>query len=79
MEWVGRARGSESVQHEALMTYGLYDGALHHVGQVNRGLACNRVCHFCGGTLIARRGDVRAPYLAHLGFWRRRALHLRYG
>lgn len=51
--------------HGVLMAYGLRDGTLLHVTEVERGLACNLTCYFCGDTLVARRGNVRVPHLAH--------------
>lgn len=45
--------------------YGLHDGQLRHIQEVERGLACACVCPGCGGRLIARKGKKTAHHFAH--------------
>ena len=45
--------------------YGLRDGELVHVSQVERGLACHCFCASCGMPLVARKGEVRVHHFAH--------------
>lgn len=40
-------------------------GALRHISQVERGLACGCLCRDCGDRLVARQGDVRVHHFAH--------------
>lgn len=49
------------------LPFGLKDGKLVNVGQVDRGLACGCTCPACSGPLIARKGDVRIHHFAHHG------------
>jgi hypothetical protein len=49
------------------LPFGLKDGKLVNVGQVDRGLACGCVCPACNGPLIARQGDIRIHHFAHHG------------
>lgn len=46
--------------------YGLLDGQIVTVNEVERGLACNCVCPACGHPLEAHKGKVRvSPYFSH--------------
>lgn len=45
--------------------YGLRDGQLVHVADVERGLHCNCNCVACGLPLVARKGPIRRHYFAH--------------
>lgn len=45
--------------------YGLRDGELVSVEEVDRGLACNCTCPGCGNPLEAHKGDIRLPYFSH--------------
>ena len=45
--------------------YGLRDGVLVSVEEVERGLACNCTCPGCGHPLEAHKGDIRLPYFSH--------------
>ena len=40
-------------------------GSLVHVSQAPRGLACGLFCPACGTPLVAKKGAVRVPHLAH--------------
>ncbi|MEO1036984.1 MAG: competence protein CoiA family protein [Pseudomonadota bacterium] len=44
---------------------GLKGGALVHVDEVPRGLACDCVCPGCGGQLVAKKGPKMAHHFAH--------------
>lgn len=48
-----------------LVPVGLKDGRMVTVDEVEQGLACGCSCIECGGRLVARRGEVRAPHFAH--------------
>ncbi|MBW3139563.1 hypothetical protein KUV56_08550 [Ferrimonas balearica] len=50
---------------EVELQYGLKDGVLVHIGEVDSGLACNCHCPHCQSALIARKGDIRAHHFAH--------------
>ncbi len=45
--------------------YGLLDGQIVTVNEVERGLACNCVCPACGHPLEAHKGAARDPYFSH--------------
>jgi len=45
--------------------YGVRDGKLVFISEVQRGLACGCVCAHCGQSLLARKGAVRRPHFAH--------------
>jgi len=47
--------------------FGLREGELVHISEVERGLSCDCVCPSpsCGSKLIARKGKVRSPHFAH--------------
>ena len=45
--------------------YGLRDGALVHIADVESGLACQCVCAACGERLVARKGRKRRHHFAH--------------
>lgn len=47
------------------LSYGLKDGYLMFIGDVDRGLECECYCPHCGGKLIARKGDVNQHHFAH--------------
>lgn len=50
----------------AELVYGIQaNGALVHVSDVPRGLACGCSCPACGGTLIARKGDINVDHFGH--------------
>ena len=49
-----------------LQTFAIHKhGGVVHVGQVERGLACDSVCQDCGRPLVARQGDKRPWHFAH--------------
>lgn len=45
--------------------YGLRDGALVHIANVESGLACRCACVACGDRLVARKGSLRRHHFAH--------------
>jgi len=45
--------------------FGLIDGRLVHVGDVERGLQCGCICPGCEAPLIARQGDKNIHHFAH--------------
>jgi hypothetical protein len=45
--------------------YGLKNGRLTHVEEVDRGIACGCVCVACKSPLVARKGKVRKHHFAH--------------
>lgn len=47
------------------LLYGERDGKLIHVDDVDRGQACNCICHECGRPLIAKKGEILAHFFAH--------------
>ena len=52
-------------QHPLRLSYGLREGRLQHVSEVQRGLACGCTCPACGDHLIARKGPIREHHFAH--------------
>lgn len=47
------------------LPFGLRDGRLVHISQVDSGLACACVCPACHGMLVARKGALRTDHFAH--------------
>lgn len=48
------------------LTWGLLDGKLVHVGDVENGLSCHCRCPECHGILVAKQGTgLRRPHFAH--------------
>ena len=45
--------------------YGVRDGRLLFIADVERGLACGCVCARCGKKLVAKKGKERQPHFAH--------------
>lgn len=52
---------------EPLITYGLSDGQLKHISEVENGLACNCICPSCNAKLVAKnkRTNKRTAHFAH--------------
>ena len=50
---------------ELLIPYGLKDGNIVHINEVERGLACNCICPACNGSLIARKGGIKCHHFGH--------------
>lgn len=50
---------------EAHLTYGLKDGILVHINNVENGLMCGCLCPKCGANLEAIQGEVRIPHFRH--------------
>ena len=49
----------------AQFAYGMKNGKIVRVDEVEKGLACGCECIGCGGPLIARKGDVKVHHFAH--------------
>jgi len=47
------------------LSYGLKDGSLVFIDEVERGLECECLCPHCGGKLIARKGEKNKHHFAH--------------
>lgn len=47
------------------LPYGIQNGKLVSIDEVEQGLACNCYCKKCKGILIARKGDVNKHHFAH--------------
>lgn len=47
------------------LPYGLKNGELISIREVESGLSCNCVCPACGAKLVARKGKVKAHHFAH--------------
>jgi hypothetical protein len=47
------------------LSYGLKDGELVFIDEVERGLDCGCFCPHCGGKLIAKKGEVNLHHFAH--------------
>lgn len=47
------------------LTYGLKDGRITHISQVESGLECGCFCPGCGDRLIAKKGNVVRHHFAH--------------
>ncbi len=54
--------------NEIELCYGMLDGELTHISEVDSGLIENCLCPKCGGLLIAKKGDVRKHHFAHYNF-----------
>ncbi|HVU13267.1 MAG TPA: competence protein CoiA family protein, partial [Phototrophicaceae bacterium] len=50
---------------ELKLPFGLRDGQLFHVSEVESGLACNCFCPACGQPLVARKGAKVTHHFAH--------------
>lgn len=47
------------------LVYALHDNELVHISDVARGLKCGCKCPACDGTLVARKGMIKAHHFAH--------------
>ena len=45
--------------------FGMRDGSLLHISQVERGLKCNCICPACNEPLVARKGKKTVHHFAH--------------
>ncbi len=50
---------------ELKLPFGLKDGKIVDISQVDSGLACNCVCPSCNHPLVARKGNIMAHHFAH--------------
>jgi hypothetical protein len=48
------------------VTYGLKNGVLIHISDVESGLRCGCVCAGCKGELIAKKGEIKVHHFAHV-------------
>lgn len=44
---------------------GIRDNTLVFIEEVDRGLECNCYCPYCGGRLVAKKGDIKRHHFAH--------------
>ena len=47
------------------LAYGMHNGRLRYIDDVERGLNCGCVCPSCGRPLVARKGPVKVAHFAH--------------
>ena len=47
------------------LEYGLLDGKLVHINEVEKGLACNCLCPHCKTQLVAKKGEHNKQHFAH--------------
>lgn len=52
-------------KNSSKLPFGLRNGQLVHISEVERGLDCECSCPACGHPLLARNGNVRMPHFAH--------------
>lgn len=56
----------KNIDHNKNLYFGIKDGKLKHISEVENGLNCNCVCPACEKKLIARNlGEVRVSHFAH--------------
>lgn len=53
--------------HYETIRYGLHDGQLRHISEVEQGLACDCICLECHEPLMAKKGPVLAHHFSHTG------------
>jgi hypothetical protein len=58
---------SKAKMSEFKLPFGLKDGRLVHVSDVEQGLACGCICPACKEALVARKGGVTTHHFAHHG------------
>lgn len=49
----------------AKLTYGIKEGKLYHIDEVEQGLKCDCICPNCKEKLVARKGDINEHHFAH--------------
>lgn len=59
---------TKNKSNEIELCYGMLDGELTHISEVDSGLIENCLCPKCGSFLIAKKGDVRKHHFAHYNF-----------
>ena len=47
------------------LPFGLKNGQIVEINEVEKGLACNCICPSCGSPLIARKGQKKIHHFAH--------------
>ena len=47
------------------LAYGMHNGRLRYIDDVERGLNCGCICPSCGRPLVARKGPVKVAHFAH--------------
>ena len=50
------------------LCYGVIDGDIVHISEVNSGILQNCLCPKCGSILIAKKGDIRKHHFAHYNY-----------
>lgn len=53
---------------EIELCYGIVDGEIVHVSEMNSGVSSNCLCPKCGSILIAKKGDIRRHHFAHYNY-----------
>lgn len=56
---------SESFNVKNQVAYGMKDGAIVHIADVERGLECGCTCVSCGAVLMAKKGEKNTHHFAH--------------
>ena len=58
----------KSKPNELELCYGMVDGEIIHISEVNSGILQNCLCPKCGSILIAKKGDIRKHHFAHYNY-----------
>lgn len=53
---------------EIELCYGMLDGEIVHISEVESGIQQNCLCAKCGSILIAKKGDIRKHHFAHYNY-----------
>lgn len=59
---------NKSKPTELELCYGMRDGEIIHISEVNSGILQNCLCPKCGSILIAKKGDIRKHHFAHYNY-----------
>lgn len=58
----------KNIEQNKLLFFGIKEGKLKHISEVENGLECNCVCPACSNILIAKNlGKIRVKHFAHSG------------
>ena len=58
----------KSKPNELELCYGMMDGEIVHISEVNSGILQNCLCPKCKSILIAKKGDIRKHHFAHYNY-----------
>lgn len=58
----------KSKQEDLELCYGMMNGEIIHISEVNSGILQNCLCPKCGSILIAKKGDIRKHHFAHYNY-----------